>query len=670
MKPAQSKRLDALDGLRGIAILLVFFNHIDSTIIVKVFPSFLRPVISAFFSSGVIGVSLLFILSGFLMSYIYPQPANTLSFLQKRYTRIFPLFISMVLAMSVFRNFPDITIVLRILTILFIALVVHFIWVFIVQKRKSPRLGKILFIGFLIIQVIAMFWYLIVMKKPPIFFNQLIPKFLKEGTITLVNATLTLPFGNLIPMLDGVYWSLASEILFYILYPIICVPFVNTLRHQNKYIKTGFLVSLFFLFSAITMLSRHIFAFTLFFWPLFIYFAAGIALGYVYKNKEKVLNYFMSKIVLFANPIVFIILIIVVNLSLVYTTGWVNDWIRMLSSIPIILMAAFLLHKNNRLFNFFSSKLLVFLGTISYSVYLIHTSMVDGIHLIFKPTNLMNNILFIIISIILTLGMATIINYLLEKPYFTGKYKTADQPNKTYSISFPGLAIGLILILFIGVLTAYQSNFNFFSYQKTFGREIIVSPQAKNTSSISLKDNPEIRFKITSPEDKLGIVTANVQYDGPAENSITNPTEQQLVFQIKPESSTDWTTTSKYKPYEIGTNAEFPFGFPMIENAKGKVYNMRLFLTNRNSSQNVRLNIGNGVLTTVHQLNKSTLIKNPIKLMQLVLSRGEHVINNFEARLVFIQLLPFVLLTIVLVLKKRSFFALEKTALTKSKKTG
>ena len=97
---SKSNRLHTLDGLRGIAIIMVFLSHSNATFINR--SSLLGGYI---FNSGVIGVTFLFILSGFLMAYLYPQPKNKLSFLQKRYTRIFPLFLTMCTVLFILRLF-------------------------------------------------------------------------------------------------------------------------------------------------------------------------------------------------------------------------------------------------------------------------------------------------------------------------------------------------------------------------------------------------------------------------------------------------------------------------------------------------------------------------------------------------------------------------------------
>lgn len=86
MEPEKTKniRLTGLDGLRGFAILLVFLTHINAEPILEKLPAFIRPLGETFFSSGVTAVSILFIFCGFLMAYLYQQPASVSSFLQIR----------------------------------------------------------------------------------------------------------------------------------------------------------------------------------------------------------------------------------------------------------------------------------------------------------------------------------------------------------------------------------------------------------------------------------------------------------------------------------------------------------------------------------------------------------------------------------------------------------
>src|SRR6185436_5595044 len=118
------------------------------------------------FSSGVTGVSFLFILSGFLMSYLYPHPVSGWEFLQKRYTRIFPLFLSMCGFMFCLFLFPQLHWLVYIVILFLIAGFVHIVWVYGVKKINSQFFSKILFFLFLFVQgsvgLVYVFW---IMRK-------------------------------------------------------------------------------------------------------------------------------------------------------------------------------------------------------------------------------------------------------------------------------------------------------------------------------------------------------------------------------------------------------------------------------------------------------------------------------------------------------------------------
>ena len=368
----QDTRLKSLDGIRGLAILAVLLNHIAPTYALGILPTFLVPFSSIFFASGVLGVSFLFVLSGFLMAYIYPHPRSGLWFLQKRYTRIFPLFLTMSVIMLLFRVFPSLVGIWGLFLILILSTIVNLIWVRIV-KKMPPKFGKSLFITFLFIQIFAGGFYLFwVMRHSPIVFNQLISPLFREGTIGLVNSTLTLPLGNYIPMLDGVYWSLAAEVLFYILYPILCVPVISFLSTKRRIIKYLFLLTLLPLIAGADLLSHKIFGLSMLQLPLFYCFVTGMTLGYIYKRKPETIHQITGILKGWLSPISFIVFIGVIyfyHLTLDVQTP-LASWLHILWAIPFALIMAISLDQRNLLSKLFSSKPLVFLGLISYSVYL------------------------------------------------------------------------------------------------------------------------------------------------------------------------------------------------------------------------------------------------------------------------------------------------------------
>ena len=77
-----------LDGLRGMSVLLVVFFHLDPTLYISEFFIFYDKV-----KLTKIGVSLFFVLSGFLITRILiSRPVNLKEFWLKRFWRIFPLY--------------------------------------------------------------------------------------------------------------------------------------------------------------------------------------------------------------------------------------------------------------------------------------------------------------------------------------------------------------------------------------------------------------------------------------------------------------------------------------------------------------------------------------------------------------------------------------------------
>lgn len=188
MKDTQKLRFDVLDGLRGFAIILVFLNHIDSHFIAEALPTFIRPFIYFLFTSGNLGVTFFFILSGFLMGYLYTNP-HPMEFIERRYARIFPPFLVMAICMFIFRLSPTVPLFFRISTMLGVAIIVRFVWIYFVERFK---LGSVFIKLFLFFQLIMVLWYgFVIMRHPPIWFDSL-PYLLKEGTIFATNVTLTL----------------------------------------------------------------------------------------------------------------------------------------------------------------------------------------------------------------------------------------------------------------------------------------------------------------------------------------------------------------------------------------------------------------------------------------------------------------------------------------------
>lgn len=630
-KKKMTRRLDVLDGLRGVAMLMVFFNHVDSYFIIQTFPPALQQFVSFFFLSGKLGLSFFFILSGFLMAYLYANPVPS-EFIERRYARIFPPFISMVLCMSIFRLFPNLSLLIRVVLMLGIAGFLRIIWIYGVEKyHKGPLFIKL----FLYLQFVVVLWYgFFIMRKPPIWFDSL-PFFIKQATITATNATLTLPLGDYIPMIDGVYWSLIPEVIFYLIYPFIFAPTVQKLKTKSLLFISAFIVSLFPFFFGISYLFMHVRNFRMLFIEYFIYFCVGIFVAVLAKNKERIiLPPFVKKLF---NPYFMFLVLLLAHLNFTNTHGVPNLISRLLWSVPFGYIVYGLLDEETPLTHFFTRKSFVFLGTISYAMYISHTAIVDGMHLFFRPTNTLYTILFLILTTVIFIATAYGIHRIIEAPYFMFKPQKKDGIRSSVSTRFVYLSF-LLFFMFI-FFTSYSSQYNFFSLQKKYTNSI--------PATITISQIP-YTFSFIAQEDNMGVLLVhltNAPTINPPKTVVVNPLiHQRFQIKMKEKGATSWYASQDTDPAEIGDSTSYPFGFPIISNSRNKIYIVEMSIKDIDYRSTVLFNKDMYDLTTVHQIPKQTLLKNPIKLLSHVSEKVKTILSDPEARLVAICISPFFLL--------------------------
>jgi peptidoglycan/LPS O-acetylase OafA/YrhL len=216
----KQSHFSALDGLRGLAILLVIINHLPLTRFFTSLPSHLHRYQALIQSHGKTGIFILFILTGFLMARLYPSPASTIKFLTKRYSRLFPPFLVMVASFTFINLHDQMPVAKQVAVVLLSGVIGRIIWnlgMFVSSTHKVFKgFSRYVTVGWILIQFLTAIWYIFFLSRIPssVFYINW-----KESTQTLitgvVNATLTLPFGKYLGQLDGVYWSLVFEVLFY-----------------------------------------------------------------------------------------------------------------------------------------------------------------------------------------------------------------------------------------------------------------------------------------------------------------------------------------------------------------------------------------------------------------------------------------------------------------------
>lgn len=191
---ATNQRLLALDGLRGIAVIMVVLSH--TNVLSQTLP--IHPFIyQTLFISGGIGVGFLFVLSGFLMAYLYPYPQSAIGFLQKRYTRIFPLFLTVCLSVLL-TGLVSKNVLVQFLLFCGIAIIAHVAWVYGL-KRATEAIKRGIWISFFSLQVTVGLVYFLVSQKIIPFDLSSISGVYKVLLTGLVNGTLTFFCRSYIP---------------------------------------------------------------------------------------------------------------------------------------------------------------------------------------------------------------------------------------------------------------------------------------------------------------------------------------------------------------------------------------------------------------------------------------------------------------------------------------
>jgi peptidoglycan/LPS O-acetylase OafA/YrhL len=569
------------------------------------------------------------------MGYLYKDP-HPREFIERRYARIFPPFLVMVFCMWIFHLNPSTPLLVRIGLMLVVAYIVRLIWIHIVERFHK---GSVLITLFMIVQFVVAIWYgFFIMRRPPIWFDSL-PFFIREGTILAANVTQTLSLGNYIPLLDGVYWSLAPEMIFYLLYPFLFAQTTQRLQKKSVLFITLFFISLFPFFFGLSLLFKHTNGLSMLFIEYFIYFCGGIGIAtIVHSQTKRETPHFLQ---LLTTPISFLIVLFLSFFLLGKVSGINTVIVRLLLVFPFGYIVYSLIEHDTSLTRVFQHKIFIFLGTISYSMYIGHTALVDGMHLILKPYNVLTNLLFLLVTGFVFFVVSIALHSIIEKPYF--QFKPVKKPHEEtilHSKVSYGVLFMFVLFLFF---SAYTSQFNFFSLQKKYTNII--------PASITISDIP-YTFTFTSQEDNMGVILVHLTNTvGNEKIKSYNPNPyvfQRFQIRMKEEGSKEWYASQDIAPAEIGDSSSYPFGFPPISNSKNKKYSVEMSIKNIDHRSTVIFNKDIYPLSTIHQIPKQTLFKNPIKLMTHLSDKLQTALTNSEAQLTAMCILPFFILLFVL----------------------
>jgi len=648
-KKTPHPRFDQLDGLRGVAILLVILNHLRLGPLFESVSPHWQTIFSLFTSSGKVAVGILFMLSGFLMASIYPRIDRPLIFYQKRYTRIFPSFITMCTALAIVRyTWKLLSAAVVPVLILFIIFAAGWLWRSLRQHPRRKVWGQWIFRLFLGFQILTIVAYLALQRfVPAAIFFQVWPPHLRALVEYFVNVTLTLPFGQYVGQLDGVYWSVITEVSLYLLYPLIFLPIFHLFRHQTTLTKIiAWLLSFPILYS-VSLLAEHILGFGIMQLYSAEFFITGMVLAHF--EKSTIAPPIRRGLARIPSTVAFVgsfAAVIGAPFASRYlpTQGHIDT---LLWVFPTAIMFIITLQNEQLWSRWLQRRSLVFLGQMSYSLYLTHTIAIELWVKRGAPITLGEMLIDIAGAFILMAVFSYVLHQQMEKPYFVDRLKkqeeekissdTAQIPSSKQQSLF---GYGVVTVcLFVIIWIAFHVPLSPFAIAKSY-------PQSLETITVLSHNSTELHF--TAEQDNLGMIMLSLKP--------LNEQEQQRLGLVKGVESDDALLVDiyddqqqlvnhvRFPTFQIYESAFHPIGLPIQSNSAHQTYAIELSMESSNPINHLALLSSPTNFRAVYFPNKTTFLRNPRLLTQLVLEKMIQPFRESSAQVVLLSFLPFSLL--------------------------
>lgn len=616
MMPA--KRISQIDGLKGIAILSVILSHLPLQIIHVSAPPLFKPFVTILLGSGGIGVYVFFLLTGFLMAYLYPHPLPACSFWMRRYLRILPQFFVMVISYTIISLVP-LPWWVEIAAVVIITVLIRIFWNVCIYVRRWIPIGKLLFYSWIFIQISVACWYVFyLLRIPPSIYYQVWDLRIRWIVTGIINITLTLPFGQYVAQIDGVYWALVAELFFYLAYPVVIVPLFQSVgKFAPFFMRKILAISLFPFCFGLYLIGERILRFSIIQPHLAIYFLFGIIIGRYYLKRKKQLHS-IAKVA--CHPAV-----LLPSIGMLFGSIFIADkiphyyypWLQMSIVLPvsIVLISSFgvktILHK------VLSNPYLSALGIYSYSLFITHSFVIHIITRVLPFTTVGSAVISSVVVFFGSVMLAIFLHHMLEKPYSLIRKVPTSQIGRTFlnvserkfsiqSFSKPLLGISLAYLLLLYV--AYKPPLSVFT---TVQRVDSPSPfQALFGESTDVVRSDPQKFSFQGLGQNLGMILLHVRNISIPDVADPMNTVVQFIVRLRDEKN-HLISQHSYATSEIIDSYYHPFGFPVQGNSEELQYFLEYQLSRNSPSQRIELVTTEGKFLPVYFPDKTMLLKHP-----------------------------------------------------------
>ena len=124
-------------------------------------------------------------------------------------------------------------------------------------------------------------------------------------------------------------------------------------------------------------------------------------------------------------------------------------------------------------------------------------------------------------------------------------------------------------------------------------------------------------------EDNLGAIAVPVTTFNRINNDI-------IVFQLKEKGSKDWYCFNKYFTDRFPDNEPYPFGFPVIKNSKGKIYEFEIYSVNGIPNNAIGFLKNRQYFFSRYTFDRHTVIQSKKSILQFALTKSENLFLNIN----------------------------------------
>ena len=153
-----------------------------------------------------------------------------------------------------------------------------------------------------------------------------------------------------------------------------------------------------------------------------------------------------------------------------------------------------------------------------------------------------------------------------------------------------------------------------------------------------LLKNEKLNGEFTAKDNNLGIVSVRFGYIPRVDFS----NEDILIFKIKEKGSNKWLYENNYRSGSFDSNQFYPFGFPLINNSKGKIYKFEILSQNGNKDNAMETTHTNPIYLTKYKYSTAEVFKNLSSIIKFMKEKIITFVSNSDSLLASIVfMLPF-----------------------------